>query len=281
METVAIIGVIALYWGPWLLTPIPAVLACRKDGLEATGQPLMLSAVAFPLAFIVVSILYSMLTAATAHGTFAVAATFSIVTHIIAGIVYLHPPQRIHPDIVPPRERLTGPADPPTRRLCRRPRPQRAPPQDPAGSHLHRHVHGPTAARLARRRRDVPHPHHRNRLRHPDQTMHHRPPRPRYRSRYRQPSLESHRSRHHRVLHHPDPSRTRHARQGHLYRSRSQHGSHAPQPRIATPVPADPGGPARSFCRRRRRRVAVHGQPCANATSSTACRSAPSPPSSP
>ena len=123
METVAIIGVIALYLGPWLLTPIPAVLACRKDGLEATGQPLMLSAVAFPLAFIVVSILYSMLTAATAHGTFAVAATFSIVTHIIAGIVYLHPPQRIHPDIVPPRERLTGPADPPTRRLCRRPRP--------------------------------------------------------------------------------------------------------------------------------------------------------------
>ena len=64
METDAIIGVIALYLGPWLLTPIPAILACRKDGLEATGQPLMLSAVAFPLAFIVVSILYSMLTAA-------------------------------------------------------------------------------------------------------------------------------------------------------------------------------------------------------------------------
>ena len=89
MLTVAIIGVIALYLGPWILTPIPAILAYRTNALDTTGKPLMLSSVAFPLAFIMVSILYFMLTAATGHGTFAVAATFSLVTHIIAGIVYL------------------------------------------------------------------------------------------------------------------------------------------------------------------------------------------------
>ena len=89
MQTIAIIGVVALFLGPWILTPIPAILAYRREGLEATGKPLMLSALAFPLASILISILYFMLAAAVGHGTFAVAATFSIVTHIIAGIFYV------------------------------------------------------------------------------------------------------------------------------------------------------------------------------------------------
>ena len=68
MQTIAIIGVVALFLGPWILTPIPAILAFRRDGLHAVAKPLLLSALVIPLAFIVLSLLIAIFIFYTGDG---------------------------------------------------------------------------------------------------------------------------------------------------------------------------------------------------------------------
>ena len=87
MQTVAIL---LLSLAPWILTPIPAILAFRRDGLHAAAKPLMLSALAFPLAFIVLSARITIIIFYTGDAHLGLQIGIPLkVSALWAGIVYL------------------------------------------------------------------------------------------------------------------------------------------------------------------------------------------------